>query len=107
MPWERIDESWVLCVPTEADDCAESALIEDDYVKVFLSVTGHEARYRIRPNLRWRFETIEDSKFITLFFGVHSKPRHRIGGQRLYRDKHIVIQRYGRKPRAYFIVARG
>ena len=106
MPWKRTPEGWLLTVEVDQPAAAENPLWVDDHIKVLVTFKGGSALYRVRIDQRRAFQFVEDPQWIVLFFGQSPKIRPHIKGQRLWRDKQIVIQRYGRKPRSYFIVAR-
>lgn len=106
MPWERTDEGWILTTRADQPDVQEEPLWVDDHLKVLVTIHKGDALYRVRIDQRRVYESIEDPHWIAVFFGQSRRIRSQIKGQRLWRDKQIVVQRYGRKPRSYFIVAR-
>lgn len=107
MPWERTEEGWLLKVATEDQpDEQETPVWVDDHIKVLASIQMGEALYRVRIDKRRSYQEVVDPQWIALFFGQSPRLRTSIKGQRLWRDRQIVVQRYGRKPRSYILVAR-
>jgi hypothetical protein len=106
MPWERTEEGWVLTLQVTQPEAREEPLWMDDHIKVMVTITQGSALYRIRVDQRRSYQFIHDPRWVAVFFGQSPRIRSHIKGQRLWRDKQIVVQRYGRKPRSYFIVAR-
>lgn len=106
MPWERTEEGWVLETQAEQPDVREELLWVDDHLKIMVTIESGAALYRVRIDQRRVYQYIYDPQWVAVFFGQSPRLRSQIKGQRLWRDKQIVVQRYGRKPRSYFIVAR-
>ncbi len=106
MPWERTEEGWVLKTQADQPDVREESLWADDHLKIVVTIDRGSALYRVRIDQRRVYQYIQDPQWIAVFFGQSPRLRSQIKGQRLWRDKQIVVQRYGRKPRSYFIVAR-
>lgn len=106
MPWERTEEGWILKTQADQPDVREEPLWIDDHLKVMVTIDKGSALYRVRIDQRRVYQCIEDPQWVAVFFGQSQRIRSQIKGQRLWRDKQIVVQRYGRKPRSYFIVAR-
>jgi hypothetical protein len=106
MPWERTEDGWILTVEVDQPEAPEAPLWVDDHLKLMMSIERGSALYRVRVDRRRAFQSIEDPLWIAVFFGQSPRLRPQIKGQRLWRDKQIVVQRFGRKPRSYFIVAR-
>jgi len=105
MGWASTQEGWVLSLPIEQED-EEIVVWADDYLRITLLVEAGIATYTVRLDQRRRYECIEGPSWVAIFFGRSPRLRSRIKGQRLWRDKQIVVQRYGRKPRSYMVVAR-
>lgn len=106
MPWERTEDGWLLKKTVEQPEAPETPLWTDDHLKVLVTVKEGSALYRVRIDRRRLFQCIEDPTWIAVFFGQSPRIRPQIKGQRLWRDKQIVVHRFGRKPRSYFIVER-
>jgi len=106
MPWERTEEGWILTAQVDQPDVHEKPLWVDDHLKVLVTIEKGSALYRVRIDQRRVYQYIQDPLWVAVFFGRSQRLRPQIKGQRLHRDKSIVVQRYGRKPRSYFIVAR-
>jgi hypothetical protein len=106
MPWERTEEGWLLTVQVDQANEAETPLWVDDHLKVLLTIQEGQALYRVRIDQRRVYQEVLTPQWVALFFGQSPRIRTGIKGQRLWRDRQIVLQRYGRKPRSYIVVAR-
>ncbi len=106
MPWTTRSDGWELIVDVDAGDAPEDLVWEDNFLKLLYRAASGSAVYRVRVDQRRKYQLLEDPRWLVLFFGKSDRLRYLIRGQRLWRDKHIVLYRYGRKPRGYFIVAR-
>jgi len=106
MIWERTQDGWLLTTQVDRPDSPESPVWMDSHIKVWLSSQSGSTLYRVRIDQRRTYQEVVNPEWIALFFGKNARIRSYIKGERLWRDKQVVVQRYGRKPRSYVIVAR-
>ena len=92
-------------VQTEVAD-QEATIHKDEFLGVALHVTNGVAHYTVAVDSRRSFDVLETDRYVMLTFGSSSRPRKEVTGTRLWRDKYVVVQRYGRNPRSYLIVRR-
>lgn len=105
MVWVPTKEGWTLSLSVDQED-DDVIVWADDFLRITLVVTEGTALYTVRLDQRRRYDCLEGPDWVAVFFGRNPTLRTKIKGQRLWRDKQIVVQRYGRKPRGYMIVAR-
>lgn len=96
----------MLTTSIDQPNAPESVLWADDHLKLFVVCTDGQAVYRVRLDQRRAHKEVIGPRWIGLFFGQSSRIRPYIKGRRLWRDRQLVLQCYGRKPRSYFVVAR-
>lgn len=104
--WHRTEDGWVLTLSGDLPDQREEEIWGDKYLRVFQRVYDGTVTYRVRINRRRAYQCLEDPNWVALFFGVTDRARSKVTGKRLWRDKLIVMQRFGLKPRTYLIVVR-
>jgi len=104
--WHKTDDGWVLTLAGDLPDQKDDLIWGDSYLKVYQRVYEGTVTYRIRIDGRRTSQILEDPKWVAVFFGVSNKARPKVRGKRLWRDKLIVVERFGLKPRTYLVVVR-
>jgi len=104
--WHKTEDGWVLTIPSDTPDRPDEVIWEDQYLKVYRRAYDGTVIYRLRIDQRRAYQTLEDPRWVALFFGVSSRRRHQVKGTRLWRDRLIVVERFGLKPRTYLVVVR-
>jgi hypothetical protein len=106
MSWKKVGDGWILLVEGEISDQESTLLAEDDYVKVYVESHKKMVSYKVQIDQRRVYQVLEDEKWVVLFFGKCPDMRSKVAGVKLWRDKCIVVERFGDTPRMYCIVSR-
>jgi hypothetical protein len=104
--WRKVDDGWVLLLESDVPDQESTLLVKDSYLKIFVEAHKKIVSYAVSIDKRRTPRVLEDQKWIVLFFGYSPQIQPKVQGVKLWRDKCIVVERFGELPRMYCLVAR-
>jgi hypothetical protein len=104
--WRKVKDGWTLLMQGDEPDHKEKLVWRDTYLQLYQRIYSGRITYRIRVDRRRVYEVLKDPQWITLFFGRDPDVSVMEKGDKVWRDRYVIVQKFGDSPRSYVIVAR-